>query len=246
MKLLALAFAIVIFLPASVRAADLPTPPSSFSKAKTVASKIYADHTTTFYCACAYTPNARGSGGKVDAKSCGLQPRKNAKRATRTEWEHIVPAYQFGHTRTCWSEGHSECVKKKTGKPYKGRKCCGKVDAVFRAMEADLQNLVPAVGELNGDRSNYRFDEIPGEARVYGECDFEVNSKKKIAEAPEGQRGNIARAYLYMHTVWGMPLEPERKAMYEAWHDADPLTEWEVERNKRIMEIQGVGNSFVQ
>ncbi len=30
-------------------------------------------------------------------------------------------------------------------------------------MEADLHNLVPAVGEINGDRSNYRFGMISGE-----------------------------------------------------------------------------------
>ena len=34
--------------------------------------------------------------------------------------------------------------------------------------EADLHNLVPAIGEINGDRSNFIFSEIRGEERVYG------------------------------------------------------------------------------
>ena len=39
-------------------------------------------------------------------------------------------------------------------------------------MEADLHNLVPAIGEINGDRSNFTFEHIDGEERVYGACDF--------------------------------------------------------------------------
>jgi deoxyribonuclease-1 len=35
-------------------------------------------------------------------------------------------------------------------------------------MEADLMNLVPAIGEINGNRSNYSFLTLEGEASVYG------------------------------------------------------------------------------
>ena len=244
LRFLSVAFACLFVFPAIAQ--DRPTPPSSFSKAKKVLAKLYADHPITFYCSCAYVPNAKGSSGNITESSCGLTPRKNAKRADRVEWEHIVPAYQFGHYRTCWSQGHPECVKKKTGKAFKGRKCCGDVDPEFEAMEADLQNLVPASGELNGDRSNYRFGEVEGEGRVYGACDFEVNFLAKVAEPPAMRRGEIARAYLYMSTVWGMPLEPDRKAMYEAWHQEDPPTEWEHERDRRIQEIQGMGNPWLK
>lgn len=36
-------------------------------------------------------------------------------------------------------------------------------------MEADLHNLTPAVGELNGDRSNLPYGIVKGEPREYGE-----------------------------------------------------------------------------
>ena len=49
--------------------------------------------------------------------------------------------------RQCWQEG--------------GRKNCIKTDAVFKKMEADLYNLKPAIGEVNGDRSNYQFAVLP-------------------------------------------------------------------------------------
>jgi len=30
---------------------------------------------------------------------------KNLKRASRIEWEHIVPAWFFGHNLDCWKRG---------------------------------------------------------------------------------------------------------------------------------------------
>ena len=46
--------------------------------------------------------------------------------ASRVEWEHVVPAWQFGHQRQCWQDG--------------GRKNCAK-DPVYRKMESDMHNL---------------------------------------------------------------------------------------------------------
>lgn len=60
-------------------------------------------------------------------------------------------------------------------------------------MQADMYNLVLAVGELNTDRSNYHFSIIPVEKREYGACDFEVDGK--LVEAKEDIRGDIARTY---------------------------------------------------
>ena len=63
-------------------------------------------------------------------------------------------------------------------------------------MESDMHNIFPAIGEINADRSNYPFGEIPGEPRKYGLCYMEI--KRKIVEPTEKVRGNIARAYFYM------------------------------------------------
>jgi deoxyribonuclease I len=94
-------------------------------------------------CGCAFEPRGK-SGGTIDASTCGYQARKNAAREV-LEWEHVVPAYFFGHTRTCWKTGDAKCVRK-DGKAYKGRECCAKVDVTFRLMEADLHNLTPGGG----------------------------------------------------------------------------------------------------
>jgi deoxyribonuclease-1 len=39
-------------------------------------------------------------------------------------------------------------------------------------------NLVPSIGEINGDRSNYKFSMIGSEERQYGACDFEVAPRR--------------------------------------------------------------------
>ena len=102
--------------------------PRTFQEAKKVAWKLYAPQSTEFYCGCKY------KGNKVDLASCGYAPRKNAQRASRIEWEHIVPAWQIGHQRQCWQAG--------------GRKQCAQHDEVYKRAEADLHNLVPSIGEV--------------------------------------------------------------------------------------------------
>ena len=162
---------------------------SSFSKSKRLLAKeIYSDHKTSFYCGCDYSlkPKPKKPNKKQltpDWKSCDYTPRKQAKRASRIEWEHVMPAHHFGQHMQCWRDG--------------GRKACKK-DPTFKKMEADMYNLVPAVGEVNGDRSNFKFGMIDGEKRAYGQCDVEIDFKARKAEPKPSIRGDIARIYFYM------------------------------------------------
>ena len=212
--------------------------PSSFSSSKKIlAKKVYQDaDRITFYCGCDFKDQAiPDKPGRTRlapvADSCGLQPRKNANRSARIEWEHVMPAWEFGHQLQCWQEG--------------GRKGCRK-DSVFKQMEADLYNLVPAVGELNGDRSNFRFGMIEGEPRVYGQCDFEVDFKARVAEPPEAVRGDIARTYFYMAERYDVRIGRKQRQLFEAWAAQDPVDETELLRARRIEAIQGHTNPFVE
>lgn len=90
-----------------------------------------------FYCGCKYTEK------EIDLASCGYVPRKNETRAKKLEWEHVVPAWTLGHQRQCWQDGD--------------RKNCTTTDLVFQQAEGDLNNLLPAVGEVNGDRGNLLY-----------------------------------------------------------------------------------------
>lgn len=139
------------------------------------------------------------TGKRVDLASCGYKVKKSAKRARRLEWEHVVPAQAFGQSFKEWRSGHPKCVNKK-GKPFKGRNCARKVAVPFRYMEADLYNLYPAIGEVNGLRSNYSMAMIPGEKRAFGSCDVEIEGNK--FEPRPDIRGDIARTYFYMDKAY--------------------------------------------
>lgn len=218
---------------------DGNTSNQSFNKAKKNLEAVYADHRETFYCGCAF--DARR---KVDREACGYVPARDNARAKRIEWEHVVPAHAFGQSFPAWRDGHPDCVGKK-GKAFKGRNCARKTAIPFRYMEADMHNLVPAVGELNQHRSNFSMAMIPGEPRRFGRCDFEVEDGK--VEPRPTVRGDIARIYLYMEAAYpgrGV-LSGKNRKLFEAWSADDPVDAWECERARRIAEIQGNVNEIV-
>jgi deoxyribonuclease-1 len=199
--------------------------PQSFTQAKKLLTReIYADEgeRRTFYCGCNYARDKT-----IDPLSCGYVPRRpGSARSRRMEWEHIVPASYIGQGRACWEKGDAECVSAK-GRPYKGRRCCEKVDAQFRRIAADPNNLVPEIGELNADRRDYPHGDIPGEARAYGACDFEVDAKLKEAEPAIPLRGFIGRTWLYMHRTYDVAVSDEDLSVYEAWDHKFPAEAWE-------------------
>ena len=188
-----------------------------------------ADARRTLYCGCDYDEK-----GRIDALSCGYEPaRAGSPRSARVEWEHIVPAAVLGRGRSCWSEGHADCVTR-TGNAYRGRRCCTKVDADFRAAVSDPRNLAPVIGELNADRADLPHGELAGEPRRYGACDFEVSRKLDIAEPPAHVRGLIGRTWLLMAHRYGLDLAEDEVAVYEAWTRAYPPNAWELLRQNQI------------
>jgi len=199
--------------------------PESFSQAKKLLKKIHADQTKTFYCQCDY------AGKDIDPATCGYQPRKQAKRGKKLEIEHVVSAWEIGHQRQCWQEG--------------GRKNCRKTDELFIMMSSDLHNLQPAVGELNGDRANFKFQMIEGEPRVYGQCDFEVDFKARVAEPPRNREGDIARTYFYMRDRYNLRISRSQTQLFNVWARRDPVDDWERERNYRITKVQGNSNCYI-
>ena len=133
----------------------------------------------------------------------------------------------------------------KNGKKFKGRRCAEKVNKEYRRMQADMYNLYPAIGEVNGRRSNYSMAIIKGEKREFGKCDVEIKNKK--VEPKESIRGEIGRTYLYMDSVYpgrGI-ISKKNRNLFDAWNQSDPVDEWECERAKRIEKIQRNRNEIV-
>jgi len=200
-------------------------PPATFQAAKKVAWDIHADNPRTFYCGCRY------QGNRVDLASCGYQPRKNRQRASRVEWEHVVPAWVIGHQRQCWKKG--------------GRDYCSANDPVFARAEADLHNLVPSIGEVNGDRSNYPFAMLNARPHQYGQCEVVVDFQARKVMPREEIRGAIARTYLYMHERYHLRMSKQDQQLYGAWNRMYPVTEQERRRNQAVACQMGWGNPHV-
>lgn len=214
----------------------------SFSSSKTkLHNAIYKDSESRIdiYCGCRYDQNKQ-----VDSDSCGYVPEKNSVRSARIEWEHAVAAEMFGKQFKEWTEGHSKCVDK-NGKAFKGRKCAEKVNREFSRMQADMYNLYPAVGEVNGLRSNYPMAVISEDHYRFGECKTKIEDRK-IEPRPE-VRGDIARTYFYMDQAYphfGF-VNQENEEMFKEWDKDDPVDQWECERARRIAKIQKNINHIV-
>jgi len=212
---------------------------NSFSKAKKLLEKeIYYDNRVTLYCDAAFDSN------KDITLPKGFHTTKHVKRSKRVEWEHVVPAENFGRTFLEWREGDKQCVNSK-GKAYKGRKCANKVNEEYRFMQADMYNLYPAIGAVNAMRSNYNFQMLPSVKTEFGSCDFRIDNRK--AEPPVKARGRIARTYLYMDETYPRySMSKSQKQLMNAWDKIYPVSAWECKRAERIKDIQKSENKVIE
>jgi len=211
----------------------------SFSKAKKILEKqVYHNHRKTLYC-----------GASFDAKKKitpphGFSTTKYVKRAKKVEWEHVVPAENFGRTFVEWRDGHKRCINSK-GKAFKGRKCAEKVNTEYRYMQSDMFNLYPAIGAVNALRSNYNFTMLPAVRSNFSSCAMKINNRK--AEPPEMARGQISRTYLYMEGAYKRySMSKSQRQLISAWDKMYPVDAWECARAKKISRLQKSGNDVVK
>lgn len=184
------------------------------------------------YCGCPYAEDR-----SLDPAACGYAPRDHERaRAFRMEWEHVVPFATFARSFACYTEDRPHGQSR--------REHCVNVEPALRDMEGDMHNLFPSLGQVNALREDFELTEIEGEAHLGG-CDFELDVRARTAEPRPAVRGELARAYLYMHATYGVPLSDEARARFVRWHRADPPTVFERERNRRIAALQGNENPFV-
>lgn len=215
---------------------------SSFNSAKNKLYKeIYPNSGLTYYANCEWSKR------KVDLSSCGLEnsfPKKQMKRAKRTEAEHVVPAsflYKKGKVdRPCVTEA-------KSMKGVSARTHCQAVDIDYRNAHNDLVNLRPIVGQINANRSNKPFSGTPsGENLVtYRGNGKEIKITSRVAIPDVSIRGDIARIAFYMRDTYGVIYSARQTKLFEEWHMADPVDKEEYDLNMRILRSQGVGNKYV-
>ena len=227
--------------------ATLITPPTlaaneevqSFSKAKKLLERqVYNNHRITLYCSATF-----------DAKKKVIPPKgftttKYVKRSKKVEWEHVVPAENFGRTFSEWRDGDKQCTNSK-GKAFKGRRCAEKVNTEYSYMQADMFNLYPAIGAVNALRSNYNFTMLPSVKSDFGSCAMKIDNRK--AEPPVSARGRIARTYLYMEGAYKRySMSKSQRQLMNAWDNMYPVDAWECARAKKITILQQSENKIVK
>lgn len=223
-------FRFVVFVVAGLVPLNVSGAPKDFDDAKRLAERVYADHPEEFYCGCRITWQKSGK-DLVDWASCGYRARKDPVRAQRIEWEHVVPASWFGQPMSCWKHG--------------GRKNCSKKDSVFQRMEADMHNLTPSVGEVNGDRGNMPFGEVAAAGGQYGKCATRVDMSADKVEPRDAVKGDAARIAFYMSERYRVKLDAQQLQVLNQWARQDPVDKWELERDRRIGQQMGWRNPYV-
>jgi len=214
--------------------------------------KIYYDHQRTLYCNAEFNgrkqikkpkgfrlPNIRN----VDFKVYDISEEELQNKATRMEWEHIVPAENFGRTFTEWSKGHANCVSNK-GKRFKGRSCAVQESEEFRYMYTDMYNLYPSIGAVNYLRANFNFTQFnPNDniKNLFGSCKLKIYHNK--VEPADAVKGFIARTYFYMERTYSRyKIGEPMRGILRNWDKIYPITDWECRRAYRIEKVQGNAN----
>ena len=199
---------------------------------------VYFDHRKTLYCGFAYDNN------KNVQLSDAFFSEKYKKRQKKIEWEHVVPAENFGRNFIEWREGHQSCISRK-GKAYKGRRCAQKSIDEYRIMQSDMNNLFPALGAINALRRNYNFGVLRHIHPSPQLCSMKFT--KNRVEPSDISKGRIARTYKYMSLTYSKyKMSRQQKQLMDAWDKMFPVNEWECKRSKRIAAIQTKVNAIVK
>jgi deoxyribonuclease-1 len=121
---------------------------------------------------------------------------------------------------------------------------------VQRAM-ADLQNLWPALQSVNSSRGRTRFGVLPAttKPRFPDVCPaFRRDAgPPPLVEPRDAVKGDVARSLVYMHFVYGLPLEQavSDRDLLLTWMRIDPPDAEEVRRNALIDQLQGTTNPLL-
>ena len=131
-------------------------------------------------------------------------------------------------------------------------------------MKTDLFQIYPTDGYVNNRRANYPFGEVGTSTWVsengstVGYCSY-PDCNGTVFEPIDEYKGDFARTYFYMSTryfcedsgwdenemVDGAELKPWAVDMLLDWHENDPVSQKELDRNEDVYGIQGNRNPYI-
>lgn len=215
-------------------------PPKSLVSEKEVNAalfSIYANHHASFFC-------------QQSFDHAGRFPRPDAKTIqteNKIDWIPLVSKKILAANRPCYEQ--KICINHQ-GQRYKGLNCCKRTDQLFNIMLYDLHNRLPVIHSIAKNIHTHRFDTIsePNESAIiyYPNCAFRVHSKQKIIEPNHQLKGEIARIYLYMQDTYHLSIQESQLELFKKWHQANPPSKWEKQKNRAIQKIQGNVNPYVE
>ncbi len=132
-------------------------------------------------------------------------------------------------------------------------------------MKTDLMHIIPTDGYVNNKRSSYAYGEVnyptwtSSNGSKLGNSSANWTNGQKVFEPIDEYKGDIARIYFYMSTrylgedgswksnimVNKSQLKPGALAMLLQWHNNDPVSEKEINRNNAVYNWQHNRNPFV-
>ncbi|MCG7199034.1 endonuclease [Marinobacter pelagius] len=114
-------------------------------------------------------------------------------------------------------------------------------DNRYRQIASDLHNMVPVRSRIEMQRRNARYDDI---GKVAKPDDCGIRASAQFFEPPERVKGDVARTMAYMVTTYDLPWLGAT-SVFKGWNRLDPPDDNELTRHRRIAEIQGNQNPFV-
>lgn len=117
----------------------------------------------------------------------------------------------------------------------------------------DQHHLYPTnLQQANSPRSNLPMDEITGSVVfTYLEGNVGYNGSQLVYEPREIQKGNVARAMMYMAVCYNFPLtgnvnsDKQSKETLLTWHFQDLPDNYEIARHEYVFSLQGNRNPFI-
>lgn len=226
-----------------------------------ILNEEFAKTGETFFCKCPYFRK------DVNIKACGFTFENYFDRQKKVEWVAVVPFESMARSFISFS-GHENCKRVEriptrssmrsmgnspsyfnysaTPKPFNGIECVRKVDELFNRMEGDLYNLVPETGAIAAIKKESRLADIEVFMPQFGACNLKILNN--LFTPPSSLKGDVARIFLYMD--WAYPnrniILSNEKKLIEYWNKMDPVSKDECQRARKILEIQGNENPFVQ
>ncbi|QGS69547.1 hypothetical protein CV093_18540 [Oceanobacillus sp. 143] len=120
-----------------------------------------------------------------------------------------------------------------------------------------MHHLRPTDVQVNSSRGNLDFDNGGNAVKNCADCKRDGDS----FEPPNEVKGDVARMLFYMAVRYeegdrvdlelndrvnngSNPFHGKISVLLE-WHERDPVSEWEINRNNKIQEFQGNRNPFI-